>query len=114
MYKVVYSLQSEVSLKRFIDSYKDISYRLFSDTGLSDVELILENYYRAGDSLYQNIRNSIQDTLTVEQVLGRKVDECKWFFSVFISVGNFRFEVLYSEYRDDATRFIEDIEIYKK
>lgn len=60
MYNVVFSESVRESLESFEIHTKDYFFRLYTDTGIEDESLIVENYYEVLDSIITNIVTTLK------------------------------------------------------
>lgn len=99
-------------MQRFIRNYEEAFFELYSDTGIWNESLIIENYRGSAQRLYLTVLSEIEQRLDDKKVLGRK-SRLK-FQELSFYVGN-RLVIVY--YTDDAkskTRLIESIGIDRK
>ncbi|MDP2090431.1 MAG: hypothetical protein Q8K30_02435 [Candidatus Gracilibacteria bacterium] len=110
MFKVLYKEKSLFALKCFVDSYKNSFIKLINDSGLEVEDDIIKNYIHIGNNLYKNIIDKVDNLLSTNIILGRNIT------NNFIALkhNNFRIFVYYSEDITLKSRYVEDIEFYKK
>ncbi len=110
MYKVQYNKAVILSLKLFIDSYKDSFIKLIKWWWLDFENEIIQNYISIWNKLYENIKNNIDTKLESETVFGRIVEkEC-----VIIDINNFKLFVYYKEMVKLNERNVYKLEFHKK
>ena len=112
MYKLVYASKAEHAFMYFIDSYKNASMRLFYDTGIDDYLLILENYNKAWDALYEKLIERNIWILSWDVVLWRKQKVSV--FEVHYNFSSFHVCLEYTEDTQSKTRYIENIIFTRK
>ena len=113
MYSVTLTEEVHISIKSFINSYRNTFLELFSDTGIFDETLIREHYIKSSESFQIEIFNLIEDHLKTEVVFWRKKISDNLFESIS-QVWNYRLFLQYSEDTKNQIRYLESIELHKK
>lgn len=63
MSKILYSNDSYISIDKFISYLKDYYQNIYFDTGIVDEHLIVLNYIEKTESLFDEILNSIENSI---------------------------------------------------
>lgn len=74
MHKIEYSEKALNGVDAYIFLYKDYFRTLYSDTGIFTEQMILERYEQEAVSRYDEIFTLIEEKLSHDRVLGRKID----------------------------------------
>jgi hypothetical protein len=112
MLKVVYSQESFEELERFISSYKSVFKKLYVDTWLDDEKLIIENYIKVWNLLYEKIITKLEYICSQEKILWiSKNYESDY---VVVSLERLRIFIYFSENKALKERYIEHLEFFKK
>ena len=112
MVEVNFTQQAYTDLYTFIVHYEDSFLELYSDSGIWAEDQIISNYRKSAESLYERIYENTLDKLSKETVLGRK--EIGRALELSFYVGNRLIMVVYSEDKENNTRWVESIFINKK
>jgi hypothetical protein len=113
MFSVVFSEKAYAQLDGFIDSFKWVFVKMYTDTWIFDEALIQNSYIELWDRFNDLIVDNINNTFVQETLFWISKTESGLLF-ITISINNFRLFVYYSEDRESKIRFIEDIEFFKK
>jgi len=113
MHNIFYDPKSLESLKSFIDSYKNSFIKLIKDSWLDVEDQLIKNYIIIWNNLYKNIVDKIESSLKEDIILWRSKDENNENY-IIVKVNNFRLFVYYSDNTRLKTRYIENIEFFKK
>lgn len=111
MFKIEYSEEFIKKIDIFIRSYKNIFISLFKWSWLVAEEEIIKNYIKTSQILRSNIFKAIEETATRDIVFGRSYWENETMY-FRCKINTFRIFVYF--YEKENTRFIEDIEFFKK
>lgn len=112
MFKIKYSQEAFIDIDNFINSYKNIFKKIYSDTWIYDEDLIISNYYSIWDNLYHKIKDNIERNFNKNNLLWQHVKDNKKNF-IIMSINNFRLFIYYSENLELKERYIEKIEFLK-
>lgn len=112
MIKLRFKEQAIVDLQRFIRNYEEAFFQLYSDTGLWNEGLIIENYRQSAQKLYLTVLKEIEQRLADKKVLGRK--SLPQFQELSFYVGDRLVIVYYTDEGKSKTRLIESIGIDRK
>ncbi len=110
MYKIKYNYKSLEKLNNFILSFKNIYKELYFDTGLFNLDIIIESYIKKWDDLDFEIRYKIRKNLSEKEVFWYKIKNNKKSIKIYLK--SFMLEVFYKDNLNYRT--IEDIVINKK
>ncbi len=110
MYRVSYKEKSIYSLKYFIDSYKNSFIKLIKDSWLEVEDEIIEDYIHIWNNLYKSIIDKVDYTLSNNIILWR--NKTKKFVS--LRLNNFRLFIYYTEDIILKSRYVDNIEFFKK
>ena len=113
MYSIRISNETNEIIHEFILWYRKTFLELFDDTGIEDEELIREVYIKSSKEFKNQIYRHLSSTLQTDVILWNSPKEDD-VFMITIPINNFRLFVYYTEDNDSKTRFIEDIEFFKK
>ncbi len=113
MFRVELKLQVIDKIDNFIDWYLNSFLNLFIDSWIKDVHLIEENYINIAMKFRDQIYSSLQDICEKEIIFWKKIWD-KNQLSIIISVWNYKLFIDYKEKNNLNTRYIENIEFYKK
>lgn len=111
MFNVVFSELVHKTIHNFIDSYKESFLKLFSDTWIYYEEQIKNSYIETSNKFQREIYSSIEKQLKLE-IIWKKVNN-NWFRCLVLS-WNYKIFTYFQEDEKTKTRFINNIEIYKK
>lgn len=111
MYNVIFSAKVHTKIHKFIDSYKEVFLKTFTDTWIYYENLIKESYIETSKKFQREIYNSIESNLK-EKIIAKKI--IKNSFQTIVLVWNYRLFVDFEEDNQDKIRFIENIEFNKK
>ncbi|MDQ7022979.1 MAG: hypothetical protein Q9M97_05620 [Candidatus Gracilibacteria bacterium] len=101
----------ENKIENFILIYRNAFLVLFSDTGIYDEEIIIQNYIDSSNNFHKEILNDIDEKLSLDEISGYKVlnKNKKGIYFKLISY------LVFIEYIEkDNLRIIKDIEFNKK
>ncbi|MDQ7009936.1 MAG: hypothetical protein Q9M94_06600 [Candidatus Gracilibacteria bacterium] len=101
----------ENKIENFILIYRNAFLVLFSDTGIYDEEIIIQNYIDSSNNFHKEILNDIDEKLSLDEIFGYKVlnKNKKGIYFKLISY------LVFIEYIEkDNLRIIKDIEFNKK
>ena len=112
MYSVVFTEKSEYALDIFINSYRDIFFSLYSDTGIQDKEMILSNYRSTTQTFKEAILQKIEKIFSDDVIFWRR----KWekASSFIFRERSFLIIIDYTEDTESKTRYIENIIFTRK
>jgi hypothetical protein len=112
MIKLQIKDQALNDLKRFIHQYEEAFFELYNDSGVWNIELIIDSYTESAQKLYYSILEEIEQRLAPRKVLGRKTlsDSQELFFYV----GDRLVIVYFSEDINHKIRSVESISIDRK
>lgn len=113
MYKVIFSENAYHKLDSFIDWFSSTFVKMYTDTGIYDEKLILNSYIELWDKFNDLIVDKINDIFIQEKIYWTSQTSSN-LISTTISINNFRLFVYYSEDKNSQSRFIEDIEFFRK
>ena len=113
MYSTHISHETHEIIHEFILWYRKTFLELFDDTGIEDEELIREVYIKSSKEFKNQIYSHLSSALQAETILWKSPKD-QWIFMITISINNFRLFVYYTEDNESKTRFIEDVEFFKK
>lgn len=113
MYKIVFSLDSNLQINSFVNSYKTSFLTRFFDTWIFDEDLIVNNYIKLSEEFKVKIYNAIIEKLKEDLVFWRMISE-KEVNSIFIIVWNYRILLDYKENIENEVRIVQEINFYKK
>lgn len=113
MYSIYISDEAHEIISDFILWYRKTFLELFDDTGIEDEELIREVYIKSSKEFKNQIYSYLSSTLQTETILWNSPKK-GGIFMITIPINNFRLFVYYTEDIESKTRFIEDIEFFKK
>jgi hypothetical protein len=74
MYNVIFSPKVHTKIHNFIDSYKEVFLKTFTDTGIYYENLIKESYIETSKKFQREIYNSINSNLK-EEIIAKKIIE---------------------------------------
>ena len=112
MYRVEYNKSVIVSLKSFIDSYKNSFIKLIKDWWLDFEDILIQNYTSIWDKLYENIINNIEKKFCEDNILWKNVENKQEYLIIIIN--NFRLFIYYEENISLKERKIYKIKFNKK
>jgi len=110
MYKIKYNYNSIEKLNNFIIWFKDVYKNLYFDTGLFNLDTIIDSYIKKWDELDFEIRYKIRKNLSEKEVFWYKIINNKKSIKIYLK--SFMLEIFYIEEWD--YRLIENIVINKK
>ena len=113
MFSIVFSENAYSQLDWFIDSFKGVFVKMYTDTWIFDEKLIQNSYIELWDRFNDLIVNNINRIFIQETILWISKTEIGLLFTT-ISINNFRLFVYYTEDKKSKTRFIENIEFFKR
>ncbi len=113
MFNIRYSYEAYSQIDSFINSYKNIFLKLYSDTWIEDEDLIIKNYVDIWNKFYLNIKTVLENTFKHEVVFWKSIDKDNKNY-ITISINNFRLFVHYTESISLKERYIENIEFFRK
>ena len=112
MPQVIFSEKADADLDLFIDQHEDWFVKIYIDSGIWSAGEILANHAESARNLYQMIRNTIENKLGRQKVLGRKpggkINELSF------HIGSRLIIILFSDDEISNERWIESIFINKK
>jgi len=111
--KLRYRNAARVDLESFVNHYKEAFLTLYRDTGLWNEDLIVASYERSALELYDSIDEAIRTRLGRKKIIGRRQLTSNW-FEVHVSAASRMIFVLYSEDKEDNTRWVESVSIDRK
>ncbi|MDQ7009345.1 MAG: hypothetical protein Q9M94_03575 [Candidatus Gracilibacteria bacterium] len=111
MYSVIFEDEFHSSLYIFLESYKNVFKRLYSDTGIPEENLLFKTYIESSKKIEEEIIDKIEYYLQ-EEIVAYKILDGKKSIKFFIK--SFMLEVFYEEDMEEKIRFIEGIIINKK
>jgi len=111
MYNIIFSSKVHTKIHNFIDSYKEVFLKTFTDTWIYYENLIKESYIKTSKRFQREIYYSINDNLK-EKIIAKKVIQD--YFQTTVLVWNYRLFIDFEEDNQDKIRFIENIEFHKK
>lgn len=113
MFNIKYSYDAYSKLDNFINSYKLSFIKLYSDTGIDDEIIIINNYIEIWNKLYSKIKWKIEEIFYSNIVLWIYLAHNKDKY-IICSIDNLRIFVYYSENLKLKERYIENIEFFRR
>lgn len=113
MFNLFFEDKSIISIKRFINSYKNTFIKMIEDSWLEVEEYLINNYIEIWDKLYQTIIIEVKNTFKQDILLWRSINNESDNYLV-ININNFRLFVYYKENSSIKERYIIEIEFFKK
>jgi hypothetical protein len=110
MYRVLYKEKSLFALKSFIDSYKNSFIKLIKDSWLEVEVEIIENYILIWNNLYKSIIDKVDYSLSKNIILWRNSTQN----FIALKHNSFRLFIYYTEDITLKSRYVENIEFFKK
>ena len=113
MFNIKYSQEAYENLDNFINSYKNVFIKLYTDTWIDDEKIIIQNYIALWNALYTKIKGKIIHILTPDIVLwfSKKGNIEKYCIT---QIDNIRIFIHYTENVNKKERNIEKLEFHKK
>ena len=111
MYRLEFEEKFSQKMDIFLESYRNIFKRLYSDTWIEDEDLLIRTYLENTEAIEKSIYSKIGEILLSDFVWYKILN---WKRSIKIFLKSFMLEIFYEEDIQEKIRFIENIEINKK
>lgn len=112
MFRIIYSDSVNQKITDFIKSYRSTFENLYFDTGLFNLDVIINSYIAKWNSLEKEIIIKLEKILYENEIFWYKLTN--WQKSIKIFLKSFMLEIFYEEDFEEKIRFIEKIIINKK